>query len=237
MSLHVLLPQASDVPFWHHHGGEHGSGVSTSALQLSPLTPPTFLTTHPTQPAPDLLQGARALPVDKPRGHPQPSLEDGGGGGWITWCQNHIKATSLQELIGNQWLSLSLEMTEMQLTPNDSVFPSSSAASSAHNGKQRVYVCPSRWGRRAKLSINENKCDELENKSASRIFSPLLWLDSKKTVRSYLSSLWTILWLFTFKNCHNSQLLAHRQLSDSTLYWQLANVWGAPLKHVRFILH
>ncbi len=33
------------MPFWHHHGGEHGGGVSTFTLRLSPLTlrPDTFL--------------------------------------------------------------------------------------------------------------------------------------------------------------------------------------------------
>lgn len=32
------LHQAFDVPLWHHHGGEHGGGVSTFAMRLSPLT-------------------------------------------------------------------------------------------------------------------------------------------------------------------------------------------------------
>lgn len=170
MSLRVLLPQASDVPLWHHHGGEHGSGVPTSALQLSPLTPRPFWRHRPPV-------GGAGSPGGQAEGPSQPSLGDESRG--VRTRAKRRLCRSRSETSDSAWASRWPRCSSHQTTQTTQFFPPSSAASSAHSGKWRVYTCPSGWGG-AKFSINENKCDELENKSALRIFSPLLWLDSKK---------------------------------------------------------
>lgn len=153
--------------------------------------------------------GGAGSPGGQAEGPSQPSLGDESRG--VRTRAKRRLCRSRSETSDSAWASRWPRCSSHQTTQTTQFFPPSSAASSAHSGKWRVYTCPSGWGGGAKFSINENKCDELENKSALRIFSPLLWLDSKKkTLRSYLS---TILWLFTFKNGHNSQILAHRQLS------------------------
>lgn len=85
----LLLHQASDVPLWHHHGGEYGGCVSTSALQLSPLRAGPdillrvqkhlWLNHHPTEGLPSILwmPAATSSAADKQPGITSWLLEPG----------------------------------------------------------------------------------------------------------------------------------------------------------------
>lgn len=81
-----FLLQAFDVPLWRHHGGKHGSVVSASALQLSPVTERThffiFSGKHLTDPLCSEVPWSPALT-------PHGATECGSRQGEACWCVDY----------------------------------------------------------------------------------------------------------------------------------------------------